>query len=117
MTDAQNLAGVRALHTAIYLLMASCTAAVFYGGATGSHGAWLWVATALLVVEGFVFAAAGMRCPLTAVAVACGSEQRGVPDTFLPERFTRHTLTIFGPLLLAGLTMLVARWWNLGWNG
>lgn len=32
-------------------------------------------------------------------------------DTFIPERITRYTLRIFGPLILLGFLLLGARWW------
>ena len=117
MFDARRLALVRTVHTAIYLVMATATFVVLYGGLTGAHGAWLWVATVLVVLESMVFVSAGMRCPLTALAVRYGSRARGLADTWLPERLTRHTLRFFGPVLVLGLTLLVARWARFGWPG
>lgn len=112
MTDAQRLFGVRLLHTAIYVVMATASLLVLYGGISGAGGPWLTVAAGLVVIEGLVFAASGLKCPLTAVAVKYGAGQDGLFDTFLPERFTRHTFRIFGPIILSGLALLAARhWW------
>lgn len=115
MSDAQRLAMVRAVHTAIYLLMASCVLAMLYAGFVGAHGAWVWTATGLVVVESLVFVGSGMKCPLTAVAVRYGAGKGGLFDTFLPERITRHTMRVFGPLVLFAFGMLAARWAWLGW--
>ncbi|WP_332659525.1 hypothetical protein [Brevundimonas sp.] len=101
---------VRAAHTAIYVVMASATLVVLYAGVTGATGRWLWIALALVLLEAAVFGASGMKCPLTAVAVRYGATPEGAYDTFFPERFTRHTLTVFGPLMGVGVGLLLIRW-------
>jgi hypothetical protein len=100
MTDAHRLALVRAVHTLIYIVMATSTLLLVYAGLTGAHGWWLWVALTLLAVETVVFAANGMKCPLTSLAVSYGAETGYAFDTFLPERATRHTFRFFGSLML-----------------
>ncbi len=112
MTDAQRLFGVRLLHTVIYVVMATASLLVLYGGISGAAGTWLTVAVALVVIETLVFTAGGLKCPLTAVAVKYGAGQDGLFDTFLPERFTRHTFRIFGPIILLGLLLLAVRQWS-----
>jgi hypothetical protein len=54
-----------------------------------------------------------MKCPLTAVAVRYGARIDGPYDTYFPERCTRHTLTVFGPLILAGLALNLLRAFGL----
>lgn len=115
MTDAQSLTLVRAAHTAIYVVMAASALVVFYAGVTGAHGVWLWVAGGLVAIESLVFAANGLKCPLTAIAVKYGATKDGAYDTFFPERITRHTFTVFGPLIVLGFALLAGRWW-LGWG-
>ena len=110
-----GLALVRGLHTAIYLVMVAAIFALLYAGITGAHGPWLGAAAVLVLLESLVFAAAGMKCPLTAIAVKLGAAREHPADTFLPEPCTRLTLKIFGPLLLVGLTLVAARWLWLGW--
>lgn len=117
MTDARRLLIVRAAHTAIYVVMASAIFVVLYGGITGAHGPWLWTAVALISLESVIFIGAGMKCPLTAVAVKYGASPETGYDTFFPERLTRHTLRVFGPLLALGLGLVVLRWVVLGWAG
>ena len=110
MSDAQGLALVRWVHTVIYILMASCVVVVLYGGVTGARGVWLGLAFTLVCGESLVFAVSGMKCPLTAVAVKYGARHGAVFDTFLPERLTRHTLTVFGPLAVLGVALVLLRW-------
>jgi hypothetical protein len=111
MTDRQRLTLVRAIHTAIYVVMASAVLVVLVAGVTGATGPWLWIALALVLIEVAIFAGSGMRCPLTAVASRYGA-RRG-HDTFFPERCTRHTLAAFGPLIVLGVALLAARWAGL----
>jgi hypothetical protein len=111
MTDSQRLALLRGVHTAIYLVMASASLVVLYAGITGSRGTWLWVAATLVAIESAVFAFSGMKCPLSAVARRYGAaEDEAVFDTFLPERITRHTFHVFGPIIVVGFALLAARW-------
>jgi hypothetical protein len=111
MTYHLRLALVRALHTAIYVVMAGAVFVVLYAGITGATGRWLWIALALVGVEVAIFAGSGMKCPLTAVASRYGARQGH--DTFFPERLTRHTLTVFGPLIALGVALLAVRWAGL----
>jgi hypothetical protein len=115
LTDAFRLAVVRTLHTVIYLVMAGASFVVLYGGVTGRRGAWLWCAAGLVGVESIVFAASGLKCPLTAVAVRYGAGKDGLFDTYLPERITRRTFQVFGPLILLAFALLLARWLRFGW--
>jgi len=116
MTDAQRLVMVRSIHSVIYLVMAGSVLVVLYAGLTGAHGGWLWAAAALVGGESLVFAVSGMKCPLTALAVKYGAGADGLFDTFLPERMTRYTLRVFGPLVLLGALLLGARASGLGWS-
>lgn len=113
MTDPRRLAVIRAIHTAIYLVNAGAILLIDYAGLTGRTGPWLRVALALAAIEVAVFVGSGMKCPLTAVAVKYGADHGTIFDTFLPERLTRNTLRIFGPLLAIGLILLGGRWLGL----
>ena len=116
MTDGQRLRLVRAVHTAIYVVMASASFVLLYAGVTGAHGWWLWLAAGLVTVEIAVFASSGMRCPLTAIAEEIGATRGGVSDTFLPECMTRHTFQFFAPLILLAIALLAGRFWWFGWR-
>ena len=111
MTDVHRLALVRGAHTAIYFVMASSVCAIVYAGIVGANRPWLLVALGLVAVEVAVFVGSGMKCPLTAFATKYGAAPGA--DTFLPERLTRHTLHVFGPLIVIGVLLLMARWFGL----
>lgn len=110
MTNAQCLALVRGVHTLIYVVMAASAFIVLYAGVVGAQGPWLWAPLGLLGIEIVIFVGGRMKCPLSAVAVRYGAGAGPLFDTFLPERVTRHTLRVFGPLIALGLALLVARW-------
>ena len=110
VSDPRRLALIRAVHTAIYLVMAASTLLLVYAGVTGATGVWLWGALGLLAIESAVFAGNGFRCPLTAMAVRAGAEKGYAFDTFLPERATRYTFRVFGTLMALGLVLLALRW-------
>ena len=105
-----RLTMIRAVHTAIYLVMVAAIGVLLHAGITGATGWWLWLALGLLAVESAVFAGYGFKCPLTAMAVANGATTGHVFDTFLPERATRYTFRVFGTLMALGLLLLVLRW-------
>jgi hypothetical protein len=113
MTDPERLSLIRAIHTAIYIVMAASTFVLVYAGITGATGMWLWVALALLAVETAVFTGFGFKCPLSALAVRYGARTGHVFDTFLPERVTRYTFRFFGTLMAIGLLLLAARWFGI----
>lgn len=113
MTDAQKLAAVRLVHTAIYLVMAISTFVLVYAGITGQIGPWLVAALLLLAIEVVVFVGNGWKCPLTALAVRYGAERGYVLDTYLPESVMRHTFWFFTSVMLLGLVLLALRWSGL----
>ncbi len=109
MRNAHRLAVVRAVHTAIYVVMVAAIVVLLFSGVTGYAGPALWVALGLLAVEAVVFAGNGMKCPLTTLAVRYGAERGDAFDTFLPERLTRRTFRFFGALMVLGLVILALR--------
>jgi len=107
MTNALKLTAVRALHTAIYLVMAAAVLFILFAGAFKERGVLLVVSLVLIGLETVVFVGNGMRCPLTDVAKRLGAEKGWAFDTFLPERWTRYTFRFFGTLLLVGILLLI----------
>ena len=113
MTEDQRLGLVRGLHTVIYVVMAGSVFVLLYAGISGARGPWLWWALGLISVEIVVFVCNGMKCPMTAMVTRLGKAGSGISDTFFPERITRHTLRVFGPLIVLAFILLALR--GLGW--
>ena len=106
---------IRLLHTIIYLVMAASALLVLFAGVTGANGPWLPPALVLILIESAVFIGFGLKCPLTAV-VARHANGAAVSDTLMPERLTRHTFKVFGPILAIGLALLALRWLTGWWS-
>ncbi|PZU01442.1 hypothetical protein [Brevundimonas sp.] len=100
---------VRGLHTLIYAVMTGATAMLIFVAITGEALATLSVIGPLLAAEIGLFVMSGLSCPLTTVVNRLAQGQACVPDTYLPERLTRHTFVIFGPVLAVALMLLAAR--------
>ncbi|WP_292066252.1 hypothetical protein [Brevundimonas sp. UBA7664] len=113
MTEDQRLGLVRGLHTVIYVVMAGSVFVLLYAGISGARGPWLWWALGLISVEIVVFVGNGMKCPMTAMVTRLGKAGSGISDTFFPERITRYTLRVFGPLIVLAFILLALR--GLGW--
>jgi len=113
VTEDQRLGLVRGLHTVIYVVMAGSVFVLLYAGISGARGPWLWWALGLISVEIVVFVGNGMKCPMTAMVTRLGKAGSGISDTFFPERITRYTLRVFGPLIVLAFILLALR--GLGW--
>ena len=107
MNDNAKLKVVKAVHTAIYLVMASATVFILWAGIARYRGSWLTVALVLTGIEAVVFLGNGMKCPLTALAQKYGAVKGYAFDTFLPEKWTKYTFRFFGTLLAVGLALLL----------
>jgi hypothetical protein len=105
-SDPAKLAIVKVVHTIIYIVMASASIYVFVAGVTGRRDRLLPLAVALVALEGVVFFAHGMRCPLTQLARRYGDPSGHVGDTLFPEACTRYTFRAFGTLYGLGVVLI-----------
>lgn len=108
--EKRMLQATKAVHTFIFVIMASAVFYIVYCGIAGVFGLLLYIALGLLAIEGIVFFGNGMKCPLTDIAQKYGAEKGYVFDSFFPERWTRYTFPVFGTILALGLVLLVLRW-------
>lgn len=104
-----RLRRVKILHTVIWALFATCTAAIPVLASIGQERAAIALIFVVLV-EVLILIANGGRCPLTAVAAQYTRDQRANFDIYLPEWLARHNKTVFGLLYLAGVAMTFWRW-------
>jgi len=103
------LKAIKALHTFVWAIFASCIVAIPLAGWRGEYRAAAWLA-AIVALEVAVLAVNGGRCPLTAVAARHTGDRRANFDIYLPEWLARHNKLIFGALYLAGMAFVFARW-------
>lgn len=103
------LAGIKLLHTAVWLFFASCIVAIPIVGA--QHRFRLAaVLTGLVLVECAILAVNRGRCPLTDLAGRYTRDRADNFDIYLPNWLARRNKMIFGTLFALGELFLLARW-------
>lgn len=105
----RRLRRVKILHTAIWVLFATCTAAIPLLASIGQDRAAIALIFVVLV-EVLILIVNGGRCPLTAVAAQYTRDRRANFDIYLPEWLARHNKAVFGLMYLAGVAMTFWRW-------
>jgi hypothetical protein len=100
---------IKVLHTAIFFVLSGCVLYVLLSGAFNRITNWTWAAVVAVIVEGFVLAASGGRCPLTAIAERLGATNGAVADIFLPRWFADRIFPICGTLFVVGVALVLFR--------
>ena len=103
------LAGIKLLHTAIWLFFAGCIVAIPFAGAQRQF-LWAAVLTGLVLIECAVLAVNRGRCPLTDLAGRYTEARTDNFDICLPLWLARHNKAIFGTLFAIGELFVVGRW-------
>ena len=109
MTSMTRLRLIKALHSLIWAILASCVVAIPFAAWAGR----LDVALALIAIvsiEVAVLAVNAWRCPLQAVAARYTSDRKANFDIYLPAWIAGHTMIVFGPLFGFGLVVTIACW-------
>lgn len=110
MQDKQRLAIVRAIHPVVFAVMFAAAFELLYAGITGAYGWMLWAALLLIATEGVAFAANGLECPLSTMALRYGAREGHVLDVFLSPRFVKVTFRLGATIAASGTALLVLRW-------
>ena len=103
------LAGIKFLHTVIWLFFAGCIVAIPIAGARRQF-LLAAVLTGLVLVECAVLAVNRCRCPLTNLAGRYTEERANSSDIYLPLWLARHNKTIFGTLFAVGELFVLGQW-------
>ena len=104
------LVAVKALHSAIFILMVVAIAYLLFAGIADYDGWPAMVAISLPAIEGVIYFGNRMRCPLTDLAESIGAENGSVTDMFMPRVLADRTFEIFTPLYLVGCALMIYRW-------
>lgn len=83
------LVAIKAVHSAIFLVMLSAIGWLLATGLTGRRDRSVAAAGALVAAESVVFLANRGKCPLTPLAEQYGAQRGGVSDIFLPDAVAR----------------------------
>ena len=109
-----TLTTIKAVHTAIWVILAACILAIPALGWAEMYRQVIWL-TGIVLVEILVLVLNGWQCPLTGIAGRHTDDRRDNFDIYLPAWLARHNKVIFGSLFVAGEVIVVIRW--LGWIG
>ena len=102
------LVAIKAVHSAIFLVMLSAIGWLLVTGLTGRRDRSVAAAGALVAGESAVFLANGGVCPLTPLAERHGASRGGVSDIFLPDAVAR-TIPIWATSAVAVAVVLHLR--------
>lgn len=104
-----RLAAIKALHTAIWAMMAACVLALPVLAWLGKFW-WAVAITVMILAECLVLAMNGGRCPLTDWAARYTENRADNFDIYLPLWLARYNKTIFGTLFVLNEVVVVLRW-------
>ncbi len=91
---------IRAVHSAIFLVMLASIGWLVLSGLAGRRDRSVALAAGLVAVESAVFLVNGGVCPLTPLAERHGAARGSVSDIFLPDAVAR-TIPLWSTTLLA----------------
>ena len=103
------LAGIKMLHTLIWMFFVSCIVAIPIAGMRNEFR-WAAMLTGLVLVECGVILVNRGRCPLTDWAGRYTEERGDNFDIYLPVWLARWNKTIFGTLFVLGGLFVLGRW-------
>lgn len=103
-----TLAGIRTVHTLIFVVELACIGWLIQTGAAGRRDRTVALAPGLVAAEVVVFIENDGVCPLTPLAEGLGAERGSVSDIFLPDALAR-TIPLWSSALLALAAALHAR--------
>jgi hypothetical protein len=109
-TTAMTLTAIKAIHSAVFLVMLSAIAWLVATGVAGRRDRSVAVAGVLVAIESGVFLANAGVCPLTPLAERYGAARGGVSDIFLPDAVARTIPIWASSLVVLGATLHVVGW-------
>jgi hypothetical protein len=109
------IVGVKAVHSAIFLLNSAAILHVFVAGVWNRPSRWTSTALIVAFTEVAVFLANRGRCPLTDLVEHLGAERGRVSDIFLPQWFADRIPQLCGPTLLVGVLGLLWHRRHVAW--
>lgn len=104
-----NITAIKAIHSIIWIIMASAVFYILYCGIFDIANTFLYLSIGLIAAEIVVLLIFSWSCPLTIVAKRIKTDWKDGDDIFLPTWVAIHNKTIFGFLLTLGICLLLIR--------
>jgi hypothetical protein len=108
-TEVSSLNVIKMAHTTIWAFFVACMLAIWVFAWQARYG-YAALMIGIVLIEVFVLALNGWRCPLTDVAGRYTHDRRANFDIYLPAWIARNNKVIFGVLFVAGVALTLARW-------
>jgi len=105
----QKLLLVKLVHTIIWAFFVCVIGFVVYAGVFNEINAMVWVAIALVILEGVVLLVNEGKCPLTNVGARYTADRNDAFDIFLPNWLARYNKLIFTSIFAAGVVLILYR--------
>ncbi len=102
---------IKLLHTAVWLFFVGCIVAIPIAGVLHRFR-WAAVLSVIVLIECAVIAVNRWRCPLTDLASRYTADRADNFDIYLPRWLARHNKTIFGPLFVCGVLIVLGIWFK-----
>ena len=103
---------IKAIHTAIFLSIASLIVLFTWDGARGRLRRRTVAAAVVALAESAVYVSNNQVCPLSPLAEELGAESGSVTDIFLPDWLSRRIPVISGSVLIVGMVLNLRTWRN-----
>ena len=104
---------IKTVHTVVWLILASTTVYILYSGLFDDVTIYTWIAIAMIIGEGIVLLFFNWSCPLTVIARKYSDSQKDNFDIFLPNWLAKHNKTIFTAIFIAGVVLVLTRFFLL----
>ncbi|EKE19953.1 MAG: hypothetical protein ACD_8C00077G0001, partial [uncultured bacterium] len=89
--------------------MASCVCYVLSAGILGFMNQYVYIAIAVILIEGLTLVIFKWRCLLTIVAQNYTQDREENFDIFLPRFLAKHNKIIFTTLFIVGLILIILK--------
>ena len=109
MSDGVKVAGIKAVHSAVFGVVLAAIAWLIATGLVGRRDRSVAVAALVVAAESAVFLANGGVCPLTPLAERYGAARGEVSDIFLPDRVARTIPRWSIPLVVLAVALHAGR--------
>ncbi len=106
---------IKWIHTIIWVFFVVLIAYVVYSGVTGNINTFTWISIAAIFGEGLILLIFGMFCPLTIMARKYSDSPEANFDIYLPVWLAKHNKLIFTSIFVAGLALVLVRYFT-GWG-
>lgn len=107
--NGRKLLLIRLVHTLIWAFFVFVIGYILYAGVFDKIGVLVWIAIALIILEGVVLQLNRGSCPLTPIAAKYTNNRNDNFDIFLPNWLAKNNKIIFSSIWLLGVVIVIYR--------